>query len=473
MTDTLARPSDRPEPIPAAALADLAAAFHGRILGPDDEDYAAARAVWNGMIDRYPAVVARCADTADVATALAFGRAHGLPIAVRGGGHSVAGNGTVDSGVVIDLSDINACTVDAQNRVVDVGGGARWAAVDAATAEHGLATTGGLVSTTGVGGLTLGGGIGWLMRRQGLACDNLVEAETVLPNGEQIVASETVEPDLFWGLRGGGGNFGIVTRFRFRLAPIGMVIGGMFLHRRDDAARILAEWQDLTSDVPDELTTLAALITAPPAPFIPAELQGQPILAIVVCWSGEPEAGERALAGLRRLGPPAVDLVGPMPYVALQSMLDEGAPDGLRNYWKSGQVRGLDATTIERLIDSAATMPSLMSQIHIHQLGGAVDRVAADATAYPHRGASHTINLISTWTRPHHDPENVAWAQDAFTAIEPALHGAYANFLGNEGDERIRSAYGEANLQRLAALKARFDPDNILRLNQNVRPPGR
>jgi FAD/FMN-containing dehydrogenase len=458
--------------IPADKMRRLASVLRGSLVGPQAAEYSDLRRVWNGMIDRYPALIVRCVNDDDVAAALAFGVDLGLPIAVRGGGHSVAGHGTCDSGLVIDLSPMDRVAVDVARQSAEVGGGVRWGSLDAATATHGLATTGGLISTTGIAGLTLGGGIGWLMRQHGLACDNLVEADLVTAAGGRVRASDEATADLMWGLRGGGGNFGIVTRFVFRLHPVTTVLGGMVIHRMDDAARLISEWATLVDDAPDALTSMAALISAPPAPFIPRRLRGQPVLAFVLCWSGDLADGERELAPLRRLGRPAVDLVGPMPYPMLQGMLDGGAPGGLRNYWKSGQLRGLSRDSIERIVEHAGRRRSAMSQIHIHQLGGAVGRIAQEATAYPHRDATHTLNIVATWRDPADDVANIRWARGLHAAVEPALRGAYVNFLGDEGQDSVAAAYGEQPYRRLASLKRRYDPDNILRINQNIAPGG-
>ncbi len=464
---TRARPSDT---VARDARRAMSGGFSGELIGPASPAYEIARHVWNGMIDRYPALIARCATAADVAAAVRFGVERGLPIAVRGGGHNVAGNATCDNGLVIDLSLLKRIEVDERARVAHAEAGLVWREFDASTAAAGLATTGGLVSSTGIAGFTLGGGIGWLMRRYGLACDNLVAAELVTADGERIRASEEENQELFWGLRGGGGNFGVVTTFSYRLHPVATVLGGLVLHEAARAAEVLEFFRAFVADAPDELTGLAAFLTAPPAPFVPLDLQGRAVVALVVCYCGDLAEGERVLAPLRRFGPPRADVIGPMPYLALQQMFDAGAPAGLRNYWKSGYVRALDDRAIETIVAHASRARSPLTQVHLHQMGGAVARVADDASAFGHRAAPFTLNIVGTWEEPAADDANLMWVRDFWSAIEPATAGVYVNFLGEEGDERVRAAYPAAVHARLAALKARYDPGNVFHLNQNVRP---
>jgi hypothetical protein len=425
------------------SLAALKERIRGTVIRPIDGRYDDARRVWNAMIDRYPALIVQCADASDVRVALDFGQEHRLPIALRGGGHSVAGNGTCDSGLVIDLSPMRGIVVAVDDATVEAEGGVRWGELDAATAAHGLATTGGLISTTGIAGLTLGGGIGWLMRRYGLSCDNLIRANLVTPSGREVVVDEEIEPELLWGLRGGGANLGVVTRFEYRLHPVSTIVGGMLMYRLEDAADLVMRWDELVAKAPDELTTMAAFITAPPAPFVPEALHGQKVLAIIGCWCGEPDAAEPFLASLRKLRRPDLDLLGPMPYSALQSMLDAAAPPGLRNYWKSGQLHGLDGRDVARLEVAAREMDSPLSQIHLHQLGGAVARVPVDATAFPHRAATHTLNVISTWTDAAEDDLHISWSRKTAAALDSSISGVYVNFLGSEGHDRVVAAYGQ------------------------------
>ncbi len=443
-------------------------AFEGEVVARGDAAYDAARAVWNGMIDSHPRVIARCRTVGDIVAAVDASRRLGVNPAVRAGGHSIAGLSTSD-GVVIDLSPMRGVRVDPARSLAIVEPGATWADVDAATAAHGLATTGGLVSTTGVAGLTLGGGIGWLQRRYGLACDNLVGANVVTASGATVRADRDTNPELLWGLRGGGGNFGIVASFEFTLHPVATVLGGMMLFPWERASEALVAFRDWIGDLPDEGSMLAAVVTAPPAPVVPESLVGRHAVAIVGCWCGDPGAGEEALRPMRVLGP-AVDVFGPMPYPALQGMLDEGAQPGLRNYFRSGFLDALDDAAIETLVEHGAALPSPMSQIHLHQMGGAVAR-SGDTSAFANRGAALTYNLVSTWTDPGEDALHVDANRALAAALAPSAAGtSYVNFLAERGEDRVRAAYGEATYERLARLKGRFDPDNFFRHNQNVRP---
>ena len=449
------------------------AGFQGEVVLPGDAAYETARRVWNGMIDRRPAVIARCRSTADVGRAIAFGREGSLPIAVRGGAHNVAGNATVDDGIVVDLSPMKGIEVDAGARRAFAQPGMTWADFDQATAKHGLATTGGLVSSTGIAGFTLGGGIGGLMRAPGLACDNLVGAAVVTADGRTLHASAAENPDLYWALRGGGGNFGVVTRFDFRLHPAATVVGGMTLYPATRAAAVLRYFREFTASAPDELTALFGFLTAPPAPFLPAPMQGMPAVAIVLCCSGDLAEAEQTVRGIKRWGPPAVDLIGPMPYLALQSMLDAGAPSGAHNYWKAGYLDRLDDAAIDTIVEHAARMGPGLSQVHLHQMGGAVARVPGEATAFTNRQAAFAVNVIGMWTDPAETARHVAWARGFSEALQPHTNGGvYVNFLGDEGEDRVRAAYGPETYARLAKVKAAYDPDNVFKLNQNIRPAG-
>jgi FAD/FMN-containing dehydrogenase len=448
---------------PLAASFD--AAFGGTITTPGDGGYDAARAVWNGVIDGHPAVVAHCAATADVVSAVNLTRTAGVPLAIRAGGHSLPGFSTCDDGVVIDLSRLRTVTVDPDRRLAVVEPGATWADFDAATAVHGLASTGGLISSTGVAGLTLGGGIGWLQRKYGLACDNLRSAQVVTADGDLIEADD----ELLWGLRGGGGNFGVVTRFFFDLHPVATVLGGLMMFPFDRSGEVLHAFRDWAVDAPDEASLLAALNFAPPAPFVPAELVGQRVLALVGCWCGDLDEGERALRPLRALGP-AVDLFGPMPYPALQGLLDDGAPHGLRNYFRGGFVADLSDEVIAVVLEHAALMPPPMSQIHLHQMGGAAGRVGATTSSFSGRAAGYTYNLIGTWADPAEDDARIAGVRAASAALGPLSMGSYVNFDGETGAGRARAAYGPDVYDRLSRLKGHHDPANLFRRNQNVQP---
>lgn len=450
---------------------DLRSRFAGTLIAREDPGYEEARRVWNGMIDKHPAFIARCASVQDVKAALAFAQAEKLPIAVRGGGHGVAGTATVDGGVVLDLSPMRAVHVDPQRRIAAVGPGLTWGGFDAATHELGLAVTGGLISSTGIAGLTLGGGIGWLMRKHGLTIDSLEAAEVVTAGGGTLRASESENADLFWALRGGGGNFGIVTQFTYRLHPVAQVIGGLTLYPAHRAPAILRYFREYCESAPDELTPLFAFLTAPPAPFVPEALQGKPVVAIALCYAGDAAEGERVVRPIKTFGPPAADLIGPMPYPVLQSMLDAGAPAGMQNYWKASFLPGLSDQAIDVIVEHAGRMRSPLSQVHLHLMGGAVARVPREATAFAHRQAAFAMNIVGTWPDPAENDVHTRWAREFADAVAPhTTGGAYVNFLGNEGEDRVRAAYGAETWARLVAVKTKYDPGNTFRLNQNIRP---
>jgi hypothetical protein len=442
------------------------AGFGGRTTRPGDADYDAARAVWNGTVDRRPALIAHCASTADVAAAVNLTRVAGVPLAVRGGGHSLPGFSSCDDGVVIDLSGMRGVAVAAGRRTAAVQPGATWADFDAATGAHGLASTGGLISTTGVAGLTLGGGIGWLQRKYGLACDNLRSAQVVTAAGDVAEADD----ELLWGLRGGGGNFGVVTRFDFDLHEVSTVLGGLFLFPFDRAAEVLRAFRDWAVDAPDEASLLAAINFAPPEPFVPPELMGQRVVALVGCWCGDLPTGMAALEPLRALGP-AVDLFGPMPYPALQGMLDGGAPPGLRNYFRGGFVPDLSDAVIAVVLEHAARMPAPMSQLHLHQMGGAVGRVGTRTSSFSGRAAGYTYNVIGTWADPAEDAMRIDAVRATSAALAPlSLPSSYVNFEAETGAGRARAAYGTEIYDRLSRLKSALDPGNLFNRNQNVQP---
>ena len=446
--------------------ASFGAHFGGPILTPGEPGYHEARVVWNGTVDTRPGVIARCRTTADVVEAVNVSRAAGVPLAVRGGGHSVAGYCSCDGGVVIDLSGMRRVTVDPSAGVAVAEPGATWADYDAATAVHGLASTGGLISTTGVAGLTLGGGIGWLQRKHGLACDNLRGAQVVTADGDLVEADES----LLWGLRGGGGNFGIVTRFEFDVHPVSTILGGLLLFPLERGDEILRAFRDWAVEAPDEASMLAAINTAPPEPFVPESLVGRKVVALLGCWCGDLDDGAAALAPLRDLGP-AVDLFGPMPYPALQGMLDAGAPYGLRNYFRGGYVADLRDDVIAAALDHGARLPSPMSQIHFHQMGGAVGRLGTSTSSFSGRAAGYTYNLIGTWTEPAEDDVHIASVRAISEAFAPlSLPGAYVNFTPDGDADPVRAAYGDEIYGRLARLKREYDPHNLFRRNQNVLP---
>jgi hypothetical protein len=441
----------------------LRAGVRGPLLRSGDDGFQAARHVWNGMIDRSPALIARCAGAADVIRAIAFAREHGLPVAVRGGGHSAAGSGVCDDGLVIDLSGMKGIRVDPARRTVRAEAGLSWGEFDRETQAFGLATTGGVVSTTGIAGLTLGGGIGWLMREHGLTCDNLLSADVVTADGQLLTASADENPDLFWALRGGGGNFGVVTSFEYRLHPVGpLVLGGLLIWPRPMARDVLRLYRDFTRQAPENASAYAALAHAP---------DGAPVVAVIPFYNGSIADGEKLLQPLRDFGPPVADFVQPMPYAAFQTFLDAMNPPGNRVYWKSAVLKDLTDDVFETVIEHAATVPSPLSPAILEFYGGAANRVGAEATAYPHRDALYAVNAISMWTDPGQDEANVRWARGLWEAMRPFSPGSvYVNFLGvDDGDDRVRAAYGP-NYARLAALKARYDPTNLFRFNQNIRP---
>jgi FAD/FMN-containing dehydrogenase len=452
-----------------AFLTGLTRDFQGTLIDPAHAEYDSARAIWNAAIDRRPCALARVETAADVATVLRHAQAAGRSVCVRGGGHSAPGHSCIDDAVVIDLGLLRNVVVDAHRDTACVGGGALWSDVDRATGLHGLATTGGLISHTGVGGLTLGGGIGWLMRKHGLAIDNLVGAEIVLADGRVVRASSDENADLFWALRGGGGNFGVVTRFDFRLHPVRNVLAGMVMYPAARAKEMLRFFREQTAHAPDELTALFAFLLAPPAPFIPQTLHGAPMCAIVLCWCGDPARGAETLAPLRAFGPPAVDAIAEMPYVVLQAMLDAGAPRGMRYFMKSAYYDTLSDAAIDALAGAAQHPSSPFSQVHLHHLGGAIARIDSDATPYGHRRAAYALNVIAGWSDAASGDAHVAWARAVHSA--GAVYGngaAYVNFLGDEGAARIASAYGDENFARLRRIKARYDPANVFRYNQNI-----
>jgi FAD/FMN-containing dehydrogenase len=449
------------------------AGFRGPVLGPGDAGYDEARAIWNGAIDRRPALIARCTGTADVVAAVRHAGERGLDLSVRGGGHHVAGHSLCDGGLVVDCSPMRGVLVDAGKRRAGVRAGVLWGELDAATQRCGLATTGGVVTHTGIAGLTLGGGIGWLMRKHGLTCDNLVAADVVTADGRLVHASEQQNPELYWGLRGGGGNFGIVTSFEFRLHPVGpTILAGPIFFPGDQATQILRGYREYTATLPDAMTTLVNLATAPPAPFLPADVHGKKIVTVVGVYAGSRDEGQKLAAPLRQLGTPITDLLGPMPYAMMQSLLDGLYTPGARNYFKAGYLGGLSDEAIETLVRFHGPSISPSSEIHIHHLGGAVARVPDGATAFGQRGAPYLLNIVARWTDPGTDDAQIAWARDLYAAAEPfSTGGTYVNFL-SAGDDRVAAAYGQDKYERLARLKETWDPTNVFRLNQNIRPAG-
>jgi FAD/FMN-containing dehydrogenase len=449
--------------------------FRGDVIVPDHGEYDDARAVWNGTVDRRPRLVARCRGPADVAAAVRFARRHDLEIAVRGGGHNVAGTAVCDDGIVIDLSLMRAVTVDPVACTARVEGGALWGDVDRETQRHGLATTGGIVSHTGVGGVSLGGGIGWLMRKHGLTVDNLVEAEVVTAAGDVIRASTDRHPDLFWALRGGGGNFGVVSSFRFSVHPVGpTVLAGPVFWAAEDTTDVLRFYRDFAADAPAELGNIVRLGTIPPLPVVDEDLHFRPAIAVVSCYAGPVEDGERAVRALRRFGRPLVDLVGPTAYVDHQSSVDDTVLHGWHYYWKATYLTGLSDDVIDVIAAHAFAAASPRSYAAIFHLGGAVARVPRDATAYPGRDAEHNIVIDAVWLPEEEDTigaAETAWARAFLAGLGPHRAGVYVNFLDSDDDtSRIREAYGDDTLARLAEVKRTYDPENVFHVNKNIPP---
>ena len=442
----------------------LGSRFRGDLIAPDSDSYESARKVWNGMIDKRPAVILRCKSIADVQSAVRFARENAVPLAIRGGGHNVAGHATCDDGVVLDLSGMRDVVVDAERRTARAAGGATWADFDRATAQHGLATTGGAISTTGIAGLTLGGGLGWLMRSYGMTCDNLIGAEVVTADGQLRRASETENPDLFWALRGGGGNFGVVTTFEYKLHPVSTILGGMLLYplaRARDAFRL---YRDVAKSAPDALTVFAGMLHSP---------DGIPLVAFIVCYNGPVEEGERAIKPIRDFGAPAAGEIGPMPYTALQGMLDEGFPSGMNVHWRSEFVKSIPDELIEAVVSAYEQVPSPLNAILFEQFGGAVHRVPRDATAYDQRDADFNLVIVARWTEPSQADHNVQWARSLSDAARAYTTGrVYINYIGaGESSDRVRAAFGADKFAKLSAIKRKYDPTNLFRLNQNI-PPG-
>jgi FAD/FMN-containing dehydrogenase len=449
----------------------LRESVRGEVIGPSDDAYDEARKVFNAMIDRRPAFVVRCTSTDDVIAAVNFARDSQLDISVRGGGHSVPGFGTADDALVIDLAGMHDVQVDTGRLTARAQGGATWGIFNDATHVYGLATTGGVVSTTGVGGLTLGGGIGYLTRGHGLSCDNLVSAEVVTADGRALTASEYENDDLFWALRGGGGNFGVVTSFEFRLHPVAEVYGGPMFFDRKDAGTVLQAYREFIVDAPEQFGGFPAWQIAPPLPFIPEERQGETMLAFVACWAGPIEDGEKALKPLRDTAPIVAEHVGAMPYPALNSAFDAlYPPGGLQHYWKANFVKELTDEAIEAHLEHGPKVPVVNSTVHIYPVNGACNRVEPDATAFAYRDATFATVIAGMWPDPADNEANIAWVRDYYDATAPLSEdGGYINFMSGDDQDRIKSNY-RGNYDRLVEVKRKYDPDNAFHLNQNIRP---
>jgi hypothetical protein len=446
--------------IDSGKIDEFAATLAGRLIRPTDPDYDAARRIWNAAIDKHPGLIVRCLGVADVVQAVKFAAANDLVVAVRGGGHNVAGRALCDNGLVIDLSAMRGVFVEPDTRTVRVQGGATLGDLDRETHLHGLAVPMGVVSKTGVAGLTLGGGVGWLVRKHGLSCDNVISLELVTAKGEVVTASADKHPELFWALRGGGGNFGIVTCFTFRAQPVSTVLGGLLVHPRDKAGEMLRFYRDFMATAPEELTAYAAILTTP---------DGMPAVAMVPCWCGDIDAGERALAPLRAYGPPLADVVQPMPFPAMQQLLDGAFPDGTYNYWKASFVPKLSDTVIDLLVEHSSLMRSPLSAIVVEFYGGAPGRVGASESAFAQREAEFNIGIMAQWTDPAETAMHVGWVRDTYDAFEPHSSGMHLlNFQSEAGDDVVRAAFGK-NYARLSDVKRKYDPANFFSLNQNIK----
>jgi FAD/FMN-containing dehydrogenase len=444
--------------------ADLGRQISGYVLGPGDAEYDAARAVHNGLIDRKPALIARCRTTNDVVAALAFARAAGLEISIRGGGHNVAGRAVTDGGVMIDLAEMKEIAVDADRATATAGGGVVWGELNEAASAHGLAVTGGAVSGTGIAGYTLGGGLGWLMAKYGLAVDNLLAVELVTAEGDILHVDATSHGDLFWALRGGGGNFGVATSFTYKLHPVRSVVGGLIAHPIDAAPGLLRFYRDAVSNASDDLTVWAGLVHAPDG-------SGAKLSALVVFHTGDPDRAERELEPFKTWGSPLVVDVGSMPYPVMNTLLDDGFPPGSLNYWLSSFTRGLPDELIDIAVERFATVPSAMTSILFEHFHGAVTRVGATQTAVPHRDQGWNLLIPSVWLDPVDSEANIAWSRDTFAALRPHFGtGRWLNYLGDDqAEDAIRAAYGP-NYARLGEVKRRYDPDNVFHLNHNIAP---
>lgn len=446
-------PQSREPVLEQSSVTALKASLRGKLLQPDDESYDAARIGYNAMVDKHPALIVLCAGVSDVINAVNFARRHNLLTTVRGGGHSVAGKSACDGGVVIDLSSMKGIRVDPVSRTARAEPGVTWNEFDRETQAFGLATTGGTISTTGIAGLTLGGGLGWLMRKHGLACDNLVSIDIVLANGRFLTASLTENADLFWGIRGAGANFGVVTSFEYRLHAVGSILGGMLIYPLATAREVLRFYRDFTADAPEELTAFAVLMTLP---------DGQPVVAIITCYNGPTEVGEKVLQPLRTFGSPLADQITSMTYVQLQTMLDAGFPSGLQNYWKTNFLKVLSDDAIETLVTYFTTVPSELTALLIEQLGAAVERIGQNETAFSPRDQHFNLSMVSRWTEPAESEKHIRWTREFWHVMRSfATDAVYVNYLAEDEGERVKALYGATKYEQLIGLKNKYDPTNF------------
>ena len=457
--------------LPTAIINEFKTQFRGNVLLPGDAGYDEVRQIWNAMIDRRPALIARCTSAEDVVKAVAFGRTNNLLISIRGGGHNIAGNAVCDDGIMIDMSMMKRVQVDTNARKATVEPGCTLADFDKAVQAHGLATPVGINSTTGIAGLTLGGGFGWLSRKYGMTVDNLLSANVVLADGRQVRASEKENADLFWGLRGGGGNFGVVTSFEFQLHPVGPnVLSGLIVYPFAQAKSVLTQFAKFTLTMPEELNVWMVTRKAPPLPFLPADVHGKEIVALALCYAGDPAAGEKVIEPLRKFGTAVGEHVGVQPYAAWQQAFDPLLTPGARNYWKSHNFSQLSEGAIDTIIKYAGTLPSPQCEIFIGTIGGQTTRVASDAMAYSSRDANYVMNVHGRWETAAEDDRVISWAREFFAKSQPfASAGAYINFLTQEETDRIAFAYG-GTYKRLVEIKKKYDPTNLFRMNQNIKP---
>jgi FAD/FMN-containing dehydrogenase len=454
----------------APTIEQLQEQVRGAVITAADEEYDEARKVRNGMIDVRPRAIVRPVNAGDVITAVNYARENGLDLAVRGGGHSVPGFGTVDDGVVVDLSSMRGVRVDPNGRTARAEGGANWGDLNDAAHAFGLATTGGIISTTGVGGLTLGGGIGYLTRGHGLSCDNLVSADVVTADGRLLVVSERENADLFWALRGGGGNFGVVTSFEFALHPVSEIYGGPMFFELDAAGDLLRWYREFIADAPEQFGGFPAFQTAPPLPFIPEDRHGEQLALFVSCWAGPVDEGEAILKELRDVARPVAEHVGPMPYPALNAAFDGLYPPGLQHYWKANFVTELTDDAIAAHLEHGPKVPALQCTMHIYPINGAANRVASDATAFAYRDAQFATVIAGMWENPADNEANIQWVRDYYDATAPhSEEGGYINFMSEDDQGRIRANY-RGNYDRLVDVKRKYDPDNLFHVNQNIRP---
>jgi hypothetical protein len=450
--------------------------FKGEQLRPGDAGYDEARVVWNGLFDRHPALIARCTSTEDVVAAVNYGRESGLTIAVRSGGHSAAGHSSCDDGLVIDLTQMKRIDVDADAQTCRAQPGLTWGEFDGATQMHGLAVTGGRFSTTGIAGLLLGSGSGWLERKCGLTADNLISAEVVTADGSVLRASKDENPELFWGIRGGGGNFGVVTEFELGLHKIGpMIYGGLLGCAPDRATEILTFMREYMAEAPEDLGAAVAFISAPPEPFVPEEMHFQPIVGLVICWTGSKEEGERVVAPIREVAQAGVDMVGEVPYTVLQSMLDGSGPYGIRGYLKAEFMSDMSDEAIAKLVEHGGNRPGPMVQLLLEPLGGKIAEVDEDETALGRRDVPWCYHALSMWMDPSQETadSHIGWTKELVAALKPhTTAGVYLNFTNEDDEDRVRSTFGTEKYARLQALKDKYDPQNLFRLNANIKPSG-